>query len=93
MIKHRTFFLMSSQGTLECFCGRTFSQQSAFGNHQRSCKRTKKRLSGVLDKAKEVFAEKKRKISHVASAPTVIAMAPLVQSSAEVEVRTSLNFS
>lgn len=43
-----------------CICGRTFSQLHAFGNHQRSCEKSKKRLSGALAKAKEFWIARKR---------------------------------
>jgi len=79
--------LMSNQSLLECFCGRTFSHQNAYGNHQRSCQRTKKRVSGVLGQAKEFFtAKKKRKVSQTASALATIAATPLALSSTEAEV-------
>jgi hypothetical protein len=59
-----------SGATLECYCGRTFSQENAYGAHRRSCKQTKKRLAGVLSKAKEAFTQKKQKTGH--RAPAVI---------------------
>ena len=68
--------------TLECYCGRTFSQQNAYGNHRRSCKQTKKRLAGVLSKAKETFMRKKQKTGH--SAPAAIV--PSAQVPPEVTV-------
>jgi hypothetical protein len=42
-----------------CICGHTFSVPQAYTYHKRSCKQTKKRLSGALDKAKEVWQVKK----------------------------------
>lgn len=44
-----------------CLCGRSFSHTSALSHHIRSCQKTKKRLSGALDKAKEVWSGKKRR--------------------------------
>ena len=44
-----------------CLCGREFFQVSALKNHQRSCQRSKKRLSSALAKAKDVWTSKKRK--------------------------------
>jgi hypothetical protein len=44
-----------------CFCGRTFSTPSAFQFHQRSCKKSKKRLAGALTKAREVWSIRKRR--------------------------------
>jgi hypothetical protein len=53
---------MSLDGAcLTCFCGRSFSQQSAFSNHERVCQKSKKRLSSVLEKAKELWSIKKRR--------------------------------
>jgi hypothetical protein len=43
-----------------CLCGRQFFQVSALKNHQRSCQRSKKRLSSALAKAKDVWTIKKR---------------------------------
>jgi hypothetical protein len=43
-----------------CPCGRTFSLPQAYTYHKRSCKKTKKRLSGALEKAKIVWRAKKR---------------------------------
>ena len=44
-----------------CLCGRAFSHTSALSNHIRSCQKTKKRLSGALDKAREVWSGRKRR--------------------------------
>jgi hypothetical protein len=63
---------------LICLCGREFYQDNAYGNHQRSCKRTKKRLSGALEKAKEIFAQKRQKITHVALAPSPAPTVPFL---------------
>jgi hypothetical protein len=43
-----------------CLCGRSFSSPQAYSFHKRGCKETKKRLSGALEKAKEVWQAKKR---------------------------------
>jgi hypothetical protein len=43
-----------------CICGRTFSVQQAYTCHKRSCQKTKKRLAGALEKAKEVWQANKR---------------------------------
>ncbi|KAH7904408.1 hypothetical protein BJ138DRAFT_1138545 [Hygrophoropsis aurantiaca] len=43
-----------------CVCGRSFFQPNAFSTHERSCSRTKKRLSGALVKAKELWSSRKR---------------------------------
>jgi len=43
-----------------CPCGRTFSLPQAYTCHKRSCEKTKKRLSGALEKAKKVWRAKKR---------------------------------
>ena len=44
-----------------CLCGRTFAVPQAYTFHKRSCNKTKKRLSGALDKAKEIWQTKKRR--------------------------------
>jgi hypothetical protein len=43
-----------------CPYGRTFSVPQVYTYHKRSCKKTKKWLSGTLEKAKEVWWAKKR---------------------------------
>ena len=49
-----------------CLCGRTFSQSSALSYHKRSCKPSKRRLDGALEKAKEVWdAKKKRRVEAI----------------------------
>jgi hypothetical protein len=53
-----------------CICGRTFSVLQAYSFHQRSCQKTKKRLSGALEKAKEVWQSKKRRKMEVGQTPT-----------------------
>jgi hypothetical protein len=44
-----------------CHCGRAFSQTYAFTNHQRTCKKSKKRLSDALAKAQQVWQMRKRR--------------------------------
>lgn len=44
-----------------CLCGRSFSQSGAFAYHKRNCKQSKKRLSGALEKAQELWRTKKRR--------------------------------
>ena len=44
-----------------CVCGRTFSVPQAYSCHKHSCQKTKKRLSGALEKAKEAWQVKKRR--------------------------------
>ncbi|KIM59251.1 hypothetical protein SCLCIDRAFT_27508 [Scleroderma citrinum Foug A] len=46
---------------IQCSCGRTFAQLSAYTNHQRTCKKRKKRLSGALAKAKLTWDNRKRR--------------------------------
>jgi len=43
-----------------CSCGRSFSVPQAYTCHKRSCTKSKKRLAGALEKAKEVWQAKKR---------------------------------
>ncbi|KAH7918336.1 hypothetical protein BV22DRAFT_1134671 [Leucogyrophana mollusca] len=52
-----------------CVCGRAFFQPNAFSTHERSCSRIKKRLSGALTKAKELWDSRKRR--RVLSEPVV----------------------
>jgi hypothetical protein len=54
---------------LRCMCGRTFTQEYALSNHQRHCKKTKKRLAGTLEKAKELWIMRKRPRLHAPSCP------------------------
>ena len=44
-----------------CFCRRTFVHLAAFKNHENTCKKSKKRLSNALIRAKELFALKEKK--------------------------------
>lgn len=44
-----------------CVCGRSFLQLSAFTNHKRTCHLSKKRLSGALEKAKQLWRGTKRR--------------------------------
>jgi len=54
-----------------CVCGRTFSQPGGLHCHRRSCPKAKKRLSGALTKAKEVFGRKKRRLDTSGSQPSI----------------------
>jgi hypothetical protein len=57
-----------------CVCGRTFSLPQAYAFHQRSCQRTKKRLLGALEKARDVLqARKRRKVESVLLAKNLAA--------------------
>jgi hypothetical protein len=51
---------LESEGHLSCPCGRSFLQHSALSKHQKSCQRSKKRLSFALGKAKEIWTGRKR---------------------------------
>ena len=53
-----------------CVCGRTFSLPQAYTFHQRSCSKTKKRLSSALDKAQEVWRSKRRQKMEIMQNPT-----------------------
>lgn len=46
--------------TLQCFCGKTFSQQSALTNHGRNCKPSNKRLSSALSLAQSTWEARKK---------------------------------
>jgi hypothetical protein len=52
---------MDEQDIFLCLCGRSFVQEFAYGKHQRFCQKSKKRLSGVLNKAKELWHVKKQR--------------------------------
>jgi hypothetical protein len=43
-----------------CLCGRSFSQLFALSNHQRTCQKSKKRLSSAIEKAKEAWLSRKK---------------------------------
>jgi hypothetical protein len=53
--------LWNGGSTYTCLCGRSFSQSSALAYHKRSCKRSKRRFNGALEKAKEVWEARKRR--------------------------------
>jgi Plavaka transposase len=44
-----------------CSCGREFTQPGSLRNHQKTCKKSKKRLTIALAKAKELIAGRKRR--------------------------------
>jgi hypothetical protein len=53
-----------------CYCGRSFSTQSAHSKHLRACKKSKKRSSTALAGAKEYWnAEKRRRLDNSAQPP------------------------
>jgi hypothetical protein len=52
---------LESEGGLTCSCGRSFPLQSALTKHQKSCQKSKKRLSRALDKAKSMWSGRKRR--------------------------------
>jgi hypothetical protein len=56
-----------------CPCGRTFSLPQAYTCHKCSCAKTKKQLSGALEKAKEAWRAKKRKKADELAANEVLA--------------------
>ena len=59
-----------------CVCGRAFSLPQAYTFHQRSCQRTKKRLLGALEKAKDILqARKRRRVENVLPAQNLAAEA------------------
>jgi hypothetical protein len=58
-----------------CICGRTFSVQQAYTCHKRSCQKTKKRLAGALEKAKEVWQANKRQKREAKATKEALALA------------------
>lgn len=81
---------MADHGVFHCLCGREFYQQNTYGKHQRSCKSTKKRLTGALDRAKEIWAQKKQKLVHIPSTLTSAVDGPLVNASSKSHSHVSL---
>jgi hypothetical protein len=58
--------LSESAWSQVCDCGRTFSSPQAYSCHKRTCQKTKKRLSSVLARAKEVWQSRKhRKVEDI----------------------------
>ena len=47
-------------GSETCACGRSFTHTFAFTNHQRTCQKSKKRLSDVLSRARVFWIAKKK---------------------------------
>lgn len=43
-----------------CTCGRAFYFPGALKNHERSCSKRKKRLSGALEKARVLWTSRKK---------------------------------
>jgi hypothetical protein len=48
-----------------CICGRIFSLPQAYTFHQRGCQKTKKRMLGALEKARDILQAKKRRKTEV----------------------------
>ena len=48
--------------TQTCVCGRTFTGLTTFTQHEKGCTKGKKRLSGALSRAKEVYQNKKARV-------------------------------
>ena len=47
--------------SIQCPCGRIFTQLNAYTNHQQICKKRKKSLSSALAKAKSAWDNRKRR--------------------------------
>lgn len=45
-----------------CVCGRTFNDVGAFTRHEKGCRKGRKRLSGALARAKQVFSAKRARL-------------------------------
>jgi hypothetical protein len=55
---------MEYQALEQCVCGKSFVSGAGFSNHSRICQQSKKRLSTVLETAREAFrARKKHRMS------------------------------
>lgn len=48
------------QDTLSCSCGRSFLQPGPLKFHQKSCTKSKKRIHGALEKAKDAWVQRKK---------------------------------
>ena len=46
-----------------CICNHVFTDIGAFSQHKKGCKRSKKCLSSALDRAKEVYQRKRKRMS------------------------------
>lgn len=72
--------------TLRCLCGRSFPQDSAFTNHNRTCPQSRKRRGTALDLAKENWMRRKRRRidhsadsnAHVAASSSGVTSGPLI---------------
>ena len=63
---------MTEQFHQICVCGRSFSRVSDFTKHERGCIKGKKRLSGALTKAKEIYQRKKSRMSMEEAQPNQV---------------------
>lgn len=52
---------MTSNSSLVCSCGRTFTQHNALSYHQRTCPKTARRISGAFTKFKALLDGRKRR--------------------------------
>jgi hypothetical protein len=66
--QYYTAYSMVEENTFSYMCRRSFTHEFAYGKHQRSCQKTKKRLSEVLDRAKELWLSRKQQ-KHYTHAP------------------------
>jgi hypothetical protein len=68
-LSHPAMQRFSGSDWQTCSCGRTFDQPSAYSKHNRTCSKTKKRLSSALQQAREKWtgsSAKRRRIDTVA---------------------------
>jgi hypothetical protein len=56
-------FPESTDSQIVCVCGRAFMKPGALSYHLRSCTQSKKRLSGALSVAREIWARKRRRVT------------------------------
>lgn len=54
-------YMNLNENALFCWCGRSFSESGPLKSHQNSCQKNKRRLSGALAKAKELWTKRKRR--------------------------------
>lgn len=82
---------VESSSSCTCLCGRSFTQPSALSKHKRACPKSKKRLSGALGKAKQLWVGRKRqRLGHAPEDPQspppglIRAPSPMVEDPIEV---------
>lgn len=64
-----------SSSSFRCIaCGRQFAQSGAYTTHAGSCRPKKRKISGALVSAKEVYSKKKARLEHSSSTSSLSAL-------------------